>query len=512
MRTLLRLLQNLARGKLARVLTLLGVGIFAVGWLTLAPTAAGGSSTYVTTYGNSMEPMLHRGDLALVRRQSAYRVGDVVAYRSDLLGTLVLHRIVGRDGDRYIFKGDHNTWIDADRPTGDHFLGKMVLHLPGVGAHIQKAASPPAIAALASVAFVPLLRRDRRRRGQATPESRVTRRARPSRRRATWGPVEPRLLVVTAIGLGVLTVAFTRPLTTSVTGDLPFDDTATFTYTGDAPNGSAAYQADHVSAGQPVFLNLVNRLEVGVDYRASSTTALDASGDIALSASVSDANGWSHPLDVAQSTQFVGDHASTHGTLDLTALRAAVANVQMATGIARDRYSVTIEAVVHRTLAHAGAKTEGVFSSKLEFNLDEREMYLADTGTSALTSSAGGLLSVTSTQPDSLALLGRNVPVATVRIASLAIAAIVAGLWLEWLFRSLRGHETSLIDRRYRTQLLSVSSADPSHGTVVQVERMADLARMADQIGVPILRRPDGSYDVVDGGSTYRYSSVGTPA
>lgn len=510
MQTLLRPLRNLAQGNLARVLAVVGIGVFVVGWMTFAPTAVGGSSTYVTTYGNSMEPLLHRGDLALVRAQPAYRVGDVVAYRSELLGTVVLHRIIGRDGNRYIFKGDHNTWVDADRPTGDHLLGKMTLHLPGVGTHVQKAASPPAIAGLASVGFVPLVRRDRRRRTRSAVETRGARFARPPRHRAFWGPVEPRLLVASAVGIGVLGVAFMHPMTSVVTRDLPFDETATFTYTGSAPSGSGAYDSDHVKAGQPVFLNLVSQLEVGVDYRASSTTPLDAEGDITLSATVSDSSGWSRPLDVATSSRLVGEHGSAHATIDLPSLRAAIATVQMATGIVRDRYLVNIEAVVSRSIAHAGTKTEGVFTSKLEFNLDEREMYLADTR-SALTSSAGGLLSIASTRPRSLALLGRDIPVPSVRIAALAIAAIVLGLWTEWLIRSLRGDETGLIDRRYRAQLLPVRSSEPAPVPIVEVERMADLARMADQVGAPILRRLDGCYDVAAGLTTYRYTAKVAP-
>lgn len=507
MRTLLRPLRNLARGKLARTLTVLGVGVLVVGWMTFAPTALGGSSTYVTTYGNSMEPLLHRGDLALVQAKPAYRVGDVVAYRSELLGTVVLHRIIGRDGDRYIFKGDHNTWTDADRPTGDRLLGEMVVHLPGIGARVQHLASPPAIAGLASVGFVPLIRRDRRRRSRPEAPTRGARLARPPRQRAAWGPMEPRMLAMTAVGLAVLGVSFSRPTTTVVARDLPFDERASFTYTGDAPNGSGAYQSGHVSAGQPVFLNLVNQLEVRVDYQASSTTQLDASGDIALTATVSDLSGWSHPLDVAGSTRFDGDRGSVHGTLDVASMRAVIANVQMATGIVRDRYLVNIEAAVTRSIAHAGARTQGVFTSKLEFNLDQHEMYLADTGATSLTSNGGGLLSVASTRPSSLTLLGRNIPVPAARIAALSIAALVIGLWLEWLVRSLRGDATSLIDRRYRSQLLPVCSADPAPGPLVQVERMADLARMADQIGAPILRRPDGSYDVLDGMTTYRYAT-----
>lgn len=74
-----------------------------VGGLITAATATG-QIAYVATHGVSMEPQFHRGDLAVVRPAASYEVGDVVAYRSELLDTVVLHRIVARDGDRYTFK------------------------------------------------------------------------------------------------------------------------------------------------------------------------------------------------------------------------------------------------------------------------------------------------------------------------------------------------------------------------------------------------------------------------
>ena len=54
----------------------------------------GGSTRYVVTNGDSMEPLFHSGDLALVRPAGQYKVGDIVAYWSTLLHTVVLHRIV----------------------------------------------------------------------------------------------------------------------------------------------------------------------------------------------------------------------------------------------------------------------------------------------------------------------------------------------------------------------------------------------------------------------------------
>ncbi|MGO9489145.1 MAG: S24 family peptidase, partial [Solirubrobacteraceae bacterium] len=67
-------------------------------WFFFAPPLIGGSTDYVVTDGISMEPRFHSGDLAIVRSQPSYRVGEIVAYHSKVLHTVVLHRIVGRAG------------------------------------------------------------------------------------------------------------------------------------------------------------------------------------------------------------------------------------------------------------------------------------------------------------------------------------------------------------------------------------------------------------------------------
>src|SRR3954469_17100440 len=77
----------------------------------LWPSGLGGGTTYVSTHGISMEPRFHTGDLAILRSAPSYAVGDVVAYRSVSLKTVVMHRIVDMDGDRFVIQGDNNDWL-----------------------------------------------------------------------------------------------------------------------------------------------------------------------------------------------------------------------------------------------------------------------------------------------------------------------------------------------------------------------------------------------------------------
>ena len=59
-----------------------------------------------------------RASTAATSRWSAppshYKVGDIVAYRSTMLHIVVLHRIIAVKGDRYVFKGDNNDFVDPD--------------------------------------------------------------------------------------------------------------------------------------------------------------------------------------------------------------------------------------------------------------------------------------------------------------------------------------------------------------------------------------------------------------
>src|SRR5690349_18564899 len=101
----------------------LGVLALAGIWVLLAPPALGGRTSYVVTSGVSMQPLFHTGDLALVRTQSSYAVGEIVAYRSPTLGEVVLHRIHTGDAQGFRTKGDNNSWLDPDTVRPDQILG-----------------------------------------------------------------------------------------------------------------------------------------------------------------------------------------------------------------------------------------------------------------------------------------------------------------------------------------------------------------------------------------------------
>src|SRR5947208_1928990 len=88
-------------------------------------TFSGTAVTCIAVTGNSMEPGLKNGDLAIVRAADHYTVGEIALYRHPQIGP-VIHRIIGRqDDEHFSFQGDNNTWVDSYTPGAADLLGAL---------------------------------------------------------------------------------------------------------------------------------------------------------------------------------------------------------------------------------------------------------------------------------------------------------------------------------------------------------------------------------------------------
>ena len=117
-----------------QALVLIGwLAVLAWSWVTLRPSQLGGPVTYTVISGQSMNPALEVGDLALIRRADSYGIGDVVAYRTEG-GAIVLHRVTRvLDDGRFVLRGDANNWDDPYLPGPQDVVGRLDMHVPNVG-------------------------------------------------------------------------------------------------------------------------------------------------------------------------------------------------------------------------------------------------------------------------------------------------------------------------------------------------------------------------------------------
>ncbi len=87
-----------------------------------------GSATVIS---GSMKPSINIGDYIVVKEKKEYFEGDIVIY-NDEDNTMVTHRIIDKNNQEFITKGDNNNI--ADKPiTKDKIKGKVILVLPVIG-------------------------------------------------------------------------------------------------------------------------------------------------------------------------------------------------------------------------------------------------------------------------------------------------------------------------------------------------------------------------------------------
>ncbi len=485
------------RSRQTRKLLSTALGLIVLGslWFWFAPVGLGGSTTYVVTHGISMEPRFHTGDLAIVRGQSSYRVGEIVAYDSKMLGTVVLHRIIGRAGARYIFRGDNNGFTDPEHPAASQLVGALWLHIPGAGANLQSIRSPALIGIL--VAFGVLLLTGAaftQRRRLRRKERRTGGGAQPPSSHLPRHPATPAAGVL-AIGLLLLLpflvlalIAFTGSPTAQRPYTVPYKQSGALSYAAEVPRGPT-YPEGKVVTGDPLFTHVVKAVEFTFGYRLHAAGRRSLGGTIALDATVVSTNGWQTTLELAPPTRFHGSRAQVAGTLNLASLLALIHSVQTTTKTSGS-YTLTIVPHVSASGSVDALPIHTKFAPKVAFSLSELEAQPVGSGSSAasptseqpaaspFTPSASGTATGTHSAPATLALGIATLSVTTARtVALVAIASIVA--FVLAILACLRPLQALLTSSRPRDEAAAIRAKFGRF--IVPVERVWQLP------GVPVI-------------------------
>ena len=489
---------------------------FALAWSFFAPTQLGGGTSYAIIVGNSMEPKLHRGDLAVVRAQSSYRPGDVVLYDSRELGTKVLHRIVRVEGRRFVLKGDNNTFLDVERPTQEQILGTLWVDAPAVGRATVWLRQPLHSALLVGLVTLIALGGGLGagaavRRGAQLPTTRAASRSAVPRVPPDGpGPVVTFLAAAVVGCVALAVVSFGRPLTRAETVEAAYAHQGRFEYDARVPR-SPVYPDGHVGTGEPVFLRLVPRLRVSFTYELESQQRVDARRH--------DRAG--RP---PQRRPGVGACAAARDRRALQGrrgdcVRRARPRLDRADRRGRTRPDGLGADCLHggRPAARSGrghgrdrSPSHATFAPALTFDLGDHRLqpsFDGGEGIGPLAPREPG--SGTRTTQAEVSLGPLSLPVATARRVSLlgiALLLLLGGLALGLQRRRADGDEDEWIQARYGHLIVPVSRPSDHWANVADVGDFDALVRLAERYGRLILHLVgDGSYVVEDGRNAYRY-------
>jgi signal peptidase I len=510
-------------------------------WLVLAPTQIGGETSYVTTSGISMAPRFHTGDLAVVRPAKHYKVGDIVAYRSTMLRTVVLHRIIAVKGDRYVFKGDNNNFVDPTRPVRGDLVGRLSLRVAH-GGRVLAWLHTPFMAALLMGGLAALLllgakhqrrRRDRRRpsdphAGHAVP--------RPGADREGILGVDTQTLftasTVAAVAFFALTApAFGRPATKPSAVKTPYTEKVSFGYYAKAPAGPV-YPDGIVKTGDPVFLKLVRRVRVKAHYRLAATAPRQLGGTMEVLLRISSPTGWNRTIQLAAPKRFTGDYASADVMLDVPGLQSLIRKVERLTGgTPGASYDISVMPRIHVTGTLASQPLTSDYAPALAFKLDGLQLRAApaaaaadpaaasDPGSgptpeqkAALNPSRGGSVAASTTVTRTLGIRGHDLPVPTIRWIALigfllaAAAALLTGVGLLGKSADPTAHV-----HRYRHLIVPIAGTtfDPARPPidVTSIGALAQLAERSERLILHHQRDGVDTYLVDDEGTLYRYQA-----
>lgn len=494
---------------LARIARISGAAVLllAAAWFFL-PTTLGGSTTYVSTFGTSMEPGFTAGDLAILRPSTDYRVGDIVAYDSADLGTTVMHRIVDGDADGFVLQGDNNSWLDEETPAESEVMGRLWLHVPQGGKAITALRSPTVLLLVAAAAGTILLPVVRKPRGRHTRSPRTAARtplvfSNPIRARARQVTLAAGVTaLVAAVGTSALLLL---PDSQTDTRTLPVTQQGRFTYTGSAVQGTT-YPTGVIETGDPVWTKLADGLTVS--FEDVVTGATEVAGNVHLDVTVTAPDGWSARLATGPAAPLLQGAATASVPVDPAAASALIDRHYAEIGATGAAGTLTVVPVVEAAGTVEGVPFTAGSPDGLSFAMDETALRLAGDA-ATLATSEETTVSTEELAPRTFTFGAVSVSIGQARVAAGALLAValVALAISAWIGQPVPGSEAEQLLARHAGRILAVSRFTAG-ATTVDLSDADALSRVAERLDALVLHHegPRGiTFAVRDGETTYRY-------
>jgi hypothetical protein len=333
------------------------------------------------------------------------------------------------------------------------------------------------------------------------------------------------LLIASAAAAGAFAllgaIAMTRPTATAVTAKTRYTEKVDFGYHAVA-SARPVYPRGIVRTGDPVFLRLVRRVQVGVDYRFASAAPHQISGSLAVAARLISPNGWTRSIRLAAPARFTGDHASRTVTLDLPRLRARINRIEGLIGMpSGGAYTLAVIARPNVAGTLVRQPLDSDFAPALNFQLDALQLRpgaaQSTTGDQqdSVTPSRRAFVATAASAPNTLSIRGHGLQVAAARriaLYGLLLAAAAALLAYRRLPRPPASAER--IQLRYGHLIVPVTNITHSPALPrIDVSTIEALAKLADRSQRLILHHHHDNADnylVDDEGTLYRYQTPGS--
>ena len=431
----------------------------------------------------------------------------------------IIHRIIGIQQDRFIMKGDNNSWIDEYQPTRAEIAGKLWIYLPKFGKAVLWVRSPINMAlsvGLLGGLFMtnmivqkPNQKSKRKKKAAGSP----------------FGMIEMALYtfgILALIALALSIFAFSRPVLRTA-DSIQYEQTGGFLYS--AGGASGVYDTGSAHSGDPVFTKLACTLNLGFIYSLTGDQLENISGSQHFDATLIDEqSGWRRTIPLTSDTKFTGNSYVGKTTLDLCQVEALVASVEQKTGFHLINYTLVLASHVSVGGKISGQQFASTFEPGLTFRFDSLHFYIAADSSNAnpMKTVQAGFINNPAMVNNTFKLAGVDFTILGVRIISIIglFISLVGLLGVGfYFFTTTKRNPEAIIGMKYGSILLDIHDQGlAALSPAIDVTTIEDLAKMAERQNAMILHLVrDSEHYSVDyyflqiEGITYRYVSNKDP-
>jgi signal peptidase I len=531
-------------------------------WVAFAPIQAGGQAAYIMVIGKSMEPNFHLGDMIIVKQDSHYNVGDIVAYKNMQLKNNVFHRIIGYESGRYILKGDNNAWVDTYKPSPEEVIGKLWIYLPGAGNIIQRIRTPLNMAIIIGVVagfflfnsmkekpkggkhmtkksfqekikdLVPRLKF-----GNSTPQKNLVsnsdlqpdpdksenlhQTSTPSKKQPPEFIGSSIEIIFFILGLTAFAslilgiISLTRPLTVIEPDDVNYQHIGIFSYSASAPSG--IYDSNTVQRGEPIFPKVTCAMRVDFHYSLFGDELKDITGTYDITAQILDMqSGWQRTVTLQPETPFAGTSFDINTNVDLCQIMKLTENMEQQIEYFPSQYTLSI--MPHLTVSGkiAGRDLQDMYEPRLVFKYDRINFSIlqSETQPDPFNQSQSRFVREISKRAGTISIFGLQPEVMTLRLIGLiGLVLSLAGMWMieQYIQSHISKSPQTIAQMKYNVMVVDIQSEGVDEASrIVDVNSIDDLAKLAERYNAMILhetRKDEHVYFVRADGTTYRFSS-----
>jgi hypothetical protein len=321
-----------------------------------------------------------------------------------------------------------------------------------------------------------------------------------------WTAISAVLAALLALSLyGYYVFNQMTPIHSTYVSDLQYTQTANYTCTALVKPSAIYENRTHISTGEPLYIKLVEQLNIKLEYKATSNPLGDFT-DTKLEYEVSGVlNGgdWNKTYPLGSETLTVTTFIDTY-TLDIDNIQEMVETIGEETGSYAYGYTYAICPHITLEASAAGKHIQENFTPTLTMKFEGAQITFE-----GLNDKKDGFIAHTETEKATWSLFGWDLTVSTMRVTSMITSLCLTALLAVSLYFSFQKKTLNTFLERLsgdiRDKIIETSELPKRMGQQIKVNSIEDLAKVSEETFKPIIHHGD-TFFVLDGNLRYEFT------